>query len=115
MERLKSISDQYPDAPSQTYGIDPNKIAEGIMELLEKDDTLVTQMKCESNSREDVFDQFRDRVSRALIDMIDPSDCQNGLVVYNLMTDDRSFRERWTREMFDLMYGKIHENNLENT
>lgn len=109
MERLKSISNQYPDAPSQTYGIDPHKIAEGIMDRLEKDDTLVMQMKCQSNSREDVFDQFRDKVSHAIIDLIDPNDCPNGLVVYNLMTDDRSFRDRWTREMFDLMYEMLHE------
>lgn len=112
MERLKSISDQYPNDPSWTYGIDPHKIAEEIMACLESDGTLVGQMREPSNSRDDVFDQFRDKVSHAIIDLIDPNDCQNGLVVYNLMCDDRSFREMWTREMFDRMYFKYHPQNV---
>ena len=87
------------------YGIDLNKIITNIYYSILDDEAFCAMLNQESNSRDDLYKEYIDKVSTMVMDLIDTND-ENPLTAYNLMTDDDRFYKDWTDELFDSIYEK---------
>lgn len=66
-------------------------------------------VKCDDNSKDDVFKMFEEKVDEAIIINFADFDNTNHLIVYNLMTDDKHFFKEWKYDLFELIYQEFHQ------
>ena len=85
------------------YGV-VNKVYD---ELIHDDDFML-HIKCELNTKEDIFPVYKGWVENIIIINFADFSTDANIERYNIMCDDRKFYDDWTAELFDLIFEQYH-------
>ena len=88
------------------YKIDLNEIITNIYHSLCNDTEFTEMLNQILNHRNDLYIEYRARLTNLVMGLIDPENAEHPFTAYNLMTDDEVFYRDWSDELFDIIFNE---------
>lgn len=105
MIRLNSIENELKKFDYDgIYNINLRKVVDDIYNELVSDKMFVEQIGQKLNSKSTLYDVYKEKLEDIVIDLIDIE--KGYFTIYNILTSDAYFYDKWRIELFELIYIK---------